>query len=552
MQGSHPADITVLICRADLFDITRKGKHDDSETEYGADDSGGNALDGFFDPPSLSKEQSKVNNITKKNHKHKANRHHPFPPPIAPYHFSVSTNPTLFTNDKDGNMTIDGTVSTYKIQERTTVFQPGEKSSVMDRSIPNPHPQSVVHDKYWAQRRRLFSKYDDGILLDSEGWYSVTPEIIAKHVASKFEVEILPNLERWKNAEYEHKMQQYLHAANMNRYPLHYNPQQQHQPHTSHPNNVMAYPPQLYPPNPIPPPPGLPPGLMNYHTISPSPPQQHLNLPSNMSMPPPPNIPIQQPPLPPPPKKHDGIILLDAFGGCAGNAIQFATIKSNSLSLVVVVDIDRNKLRMAAHNASIYKVPPQKLVFVQCDTLYVISNCYRDGKLVMPKRHASEGPSTLFERHCGYLIGGLELLPDTMDAVFIDPPWGGTEYGSVGDYDLFNHMKIPYAAGNNGERPFVPPSDQSSPPNDLSHCNNWNKGYANGADLLCMAALATSSRVVMYDIPRNTDLSSLGRAALAAGYRGNIKLEEHYLNGRLKTVTAYFGCDNCHLLSSEL
>ena len=44
----------------------------------------------------------------------------------------------------------------------------------------------MVHQKYWAQRRRLFKKFDEGIQLDPEGWYSVTPEAVADHVASRF------------------------------------------------------------------------------------------------------------------------------------------------------------------------------------------------------------------------------------------------------------------------------------------------------------------------------------------------------------------------------
>ena len=39
--------------------------------------------------------------------------------------------------------------------------------------------------RYWAQRYRYFSKFDEGIKMDREGWYSVTPEIIAKHIASR-------------------------------------------------------------------------------------------------------------------------------------------------------------------------------------------------------------------------------------------------------------------------------------------------------------------------------------------------------------------------------
>jgi trimethylguanosine synthase len=31
----------------------------------------------------------------------------------------------------------------------------------------------------------LFSKYDCGIKIDTEGWYSVTPEIIANYLAKR-------------------------------------------------------------------------------------------------------------------------------------------------------------------------------------------------------------------------------------------------------------------------------------------------------------------------------------------------------------------------------
>uniref|UniRef100_A0A3Q3KMZ9 Trimethylguanosine synthase n=1 Tax=Monopterus albus TaxID=43700 RepID=A0A3Q3KMZ9_MONAL len=41
--------------------------------------------------------------------------------------------------------------------------------------------------KYWAQRYRLFSRFDEGIKLDREGWFSVTPERIAEHIAVRVE-----------------------------------------------------------------------------------------------------------------------------------------------------------------------------------------------------------------------------------------------------------------------------------------------------------------------------------------------------------------------------
>uniref|UniRef100_A0A914D2B0 Trimethylguanosine synthase n=1 Tax=Acrobeloides nanus TaxID=290746 RepID=A0A914D2B0_9BILA len=39
--------------------------------------------------------------------------------------------------------------------------------------------------KYWNQRYTYFSKLDDGILMDRESWFSVTPEKIAKHIANR-------------------------------------------------------------------------------------------------------------------------------------------------------------------------------------------------------------------------------------------------------------------------------------------------------------------------------------------------------------------------------
>ncbi|EEC05735.1 26S protease regulatory subunit 6A, putative [Ixodes scapularis] len=45
--------------------------------------------------------------------------------------------------------------------------------------------------KYWAQRYRLFSKFDKGIELDEESWFSVTPEGIAKHIAKRCQSDIV-------------------------------------------------------------------------------------------------------------------------------------------------------------------------------------------------------------------------------------------------------------------------------------------------------------------------------------------------------------------------
>ncbi|KAG6483933.1 uncharacterized protein LOC122016164 [Zingiber officinale] len=56
---------------------------------------------------------------------------------------------------------------------------------------PEPKIQASSGDisanifKYWFQRYLLFSRYDRGIKMDEEGWFSVTPEAIARHQATR-------------------------------------------------------------------------------------------------------------------------------------------------------------------------------------------------------------------------------------------------------------------------------------------------------------------------------------------------------------------------------
>ncbi|KAH9163306.1 S-adenosyl-L-methionine-dependent methyltransferase [Lactarius sanguifluus] len=45
--------------------------------------------------------------------------------------------------------------------------------------------------KYFAQRNRYFSRYDEGCLLDEEGWYSVTPEAIATQIADRCRCDVV-------------------------------------------------------------------------------------------------------------------------------------------------------------------------------------------------------------------------------------------------------------------------------------------------------------------------------------------------------------------------
>ncbi len=56
------------------------------------------------------------------------------------------------------------------------------------------HASSNPPQKYWMQRFRLFSQFDLGCRLDEEGWFSVTPERIARHIAERSASDVVVDL----------------------------------------------------------------------------------------------------------------------------------------------------------------------------------------------------------------------------------------------------------------------------------------------------------------------------------------------------------------------
>ncbi|BGP20626.1 hypothetical protein JCM10213_007162 [Rhodosporidiobolus nylandii] len=59
----------------------------------------------------------------------------------------------------------------------------GTRYGVKVRYTADELPEEL--EKYWAQRYRLFSLFDEGCEMDREGWYSVTPENIAAQIAER-------------------------------------------------------------------------------------------------------------------------------------------------------------------------------------------------------------------------------------------------------------------------------------------------------------------------------------------------------------------------------
>ncbi|NWX21411.1 TGS1 synthase, partial [Aegotheles bennettii] len=170
------------------------------------------------------------------------------------------------------------------VDEKSTAKKKEKKRRKKKKIALGSIPAEIAADpelaKYWAQRYRLFSRFDEGIKLDREGWFSVTPEKIAEHIAIRV--------------------------------------------------------------------------------------SQSFNC----------------------------DIIVDAFCGVGGNAIQFALTSKR----VIAIDIDPEKLSLARHNAEVYGVADQ-IEFV-----------------------------------CGdFMVLAADLRADV---VFLSPPWGGPDYATAEIFDI--------------------------------------------------------------------------------------------------------------------
>ncbi|KZS94862.1 S-adenosyl-L-methionine-dependent methyltransferase [Sistotremastrum niveocremeum HHB9708] len=69
-------------------------------------------------------------------------------------------------------------------ERRSSVRGKYDASDLVTRYTNEAHVPEHLK-KYFAQRYRYFSLYDQGCLLDEEGWYSVTPEALAQQIAER-------------------------------------------------------------------------------------------------------------------------------------------------------------------------------------------------------------------------------------------------------------------------------------------------------------------------------------------------------------------------------
>jgi len=322
--------------------------------------------------------------------------------------------------------------------------------------ILNPHKS--VPDKFWAQRKRLFSRYDQGIQIggeaDPEMWYSVTPESIADHVAERMVNMICKGQSRRSDA-----------------------------------NPSCG-------------------GEDNKETDT---------------------------------SCGKPIVILDVFCGCGGNTIAFARLRNllekqgKIMPRVQVIAVDNNlpRLKMAANNAAIYEVDRDAIVFIHADAVEVL-NHYSKGASERKEDTSKQEEPVKRNNLSGFALGGIESLPDNLEGIFLSPPWGGMDYGKQ-------------EGGKSGFDPVTSITVESSLEDTVQgDTKNGTIVKTNGGELLSIAtkAILCDSKeegMIAYFLPRNTDGICLGQIAVASGIDGSFEMEQNVVNGKVKTITAYFG-----------
>ncbi|KAG6972430.1 hypothetical protein JG688_00003986 [Phytophthora aleatoria] len=80
-------------------------------------------------------------------------------------------------------------VEEVKPQEQSISEIEHKNSTGKKKKNKYPVPKDVV--KFYLQRHVLFEKFEDGIQLDHESWYSVTPQVIAEHLAKRLACDVV-------------------------------------------------------------------------------------------------------------------------------------------------------------------------------------------------------------------------------------------------------------------------------------------------------------------------------------------------------------------------
>ncbi|KAM0748189.1 S-adenosyl-L-methionine-dependent methyltransferase [Meredithblackwellia eburnea MCA 4105] len=209
-------------------------------------------------------------------------------------------------------------------------------------------------------------------------------------------------------------------------------------------------------------------------------------------------------------------VVVDAFCGVGGNAIQFAF----TCEKVIAIDNSLTRLACAKHNAKVYGVD-DRITFILGDFV-TWSKEYVKQK--------SEGKINKDEE---------------VEVVFLSPPWGGIDYQKAGSSP--SSAKRPKTTSH--QIPDTPTPATSSTSSEFYPLSAL--APLHGKELFKLARDMTPH--VAYYLPRNVDVGQLARLPLHAprsdkgkgGGKGTvperIEIEEEWMGTKMKAVTVYFG-----------
>ncbi|EGG13083.1 uncharacterized protein MELLADRAFT_32431, partial [Melampsora larici-populina 98AG31] len=171
------------------------------------------------------------------------------------------------------------------------------------------------------------------------------------------------------------------------------------------------------------------------------------------------------------------LVIVDAFCGAGGNAIQFASTSDR----VIAIDIDPNKIALAEHNATVYGVE-DKIEFICADFIEWIQNQEKG----------------------------------SVDVIFLSPPWGGVDYLSFNSPNKSHNQSKPSEPTG-----FYPLTELQPIP---------------GKELFSITSKVTPN--IAFYLPRNLDVDQV---ADLVDQDVKIEVEEAWMTSKCKAVTVYFG-----------
>ncbi|EIW71555.1 hypothetical protein TREMEDRAFT_42923 [Tremella mesenterica DSM 1558] len=170
-------------------------------------------------------------------------------------------------------------------------------------------------------------------------------------------------------------------------------------------------------------------------------------------------------------------VIVDAFCGVGGNAIEFA----KTCQRVIAIDNDPIRLRLSRHNA-LHLGVADKIEFILTD-------------FISWARCQTLQPNS----------------PNKIDVIFLSPPWGGPDYLTFTD---------PLTSNPNPQSTSYPLSAILPIP---------------GKELFELCSKITPD--IAFYLPRNVDVQEVAQLAS----REWVEMEEEWVGDKLKAVTAYFG-----------